>query len=62
MFACVVLCYPQEKKGKISTSELRHVLTNIGEKLSPEEIEDLTKEADPQGKGFIVQDEFVKVR
>lgn len=53
--------FDKEGKGRISTTELRHVLSNIGEKLSPDEINDLTKEADPENRGFILQAEFVKM-
>lgn len=52
----------QENKGSISVAELRHVLSNIGEKLSPDELEELTKEADPEKKGRIEYDAFIKVR
>jgi hypothetical protein len=48
-------------KGFISVQELGHVLSNIGEKLSAAEIADLTKEADPEGKGIVQYEEFVKV-
>ncbi len=48
---------PQEGKGFISTAELRHVLGNIGESLSPTELDDLCKEADPQGTGKIMFEE-----
>lgn len=53
--------FDKDNKGFISISELRHVLTNIGEKLSPDEIDDLTKEADPEGKGRVGYDEFIKM-
>lgn len=43
----------QDNKGTISTKELRHVLSSIGEKLSPKELDELTKEADPEGKGTV---------
>ncbi len=46
----------------IAVAELKHVLTNIGEKLSPEEIDNLVKEADPEGKGQVAADDFIKVR
>lgn len=49
-------------KGFISVAELGHVLSNIGEKLSPDELADLTKEADPEGKGIVQYEHFVKVR
>ena len=39
--------------GFISASELRHVMTNLGEKLSDEEVEDMIKEADLDGDGLV---------
>uniref|UniRef100_V5HR66 Putative calmodulin-b n=1 Tax=Ixodes ricinus TaxID=34613 RepID=V5HR66_IXORI len=45
--------------GFISASELRHVMTNLGEKLTDEEVEDMIKEADLDGDGLVNYDEFV---
>lgn len=39
--------------GFISASELRHVMTNLGEKLTDEEVEDMIKEADLDGDGLV---------
>ncbi|PRD23089.1 UNVERIFIED_CONTAM: Calmodulin [Trichonephila clavipes] len=39
--------------GFISPSELRQVMTNLGEKLSDEEVEDMIKEADLDGDGLV---------
>lgn len=33
--------------------ELRHVMTNLGEKLSEEEVDDMIKEADLDGDGMV---------
>lgn len=49
--------FDREGKGFISTAELKHVLGNIGEALSPAELEDLCKEADPNGSGKIMFEE-----
>lgn len=48
--------------GFISAAELRHVMTNLGEKLSDSEVEEMIREADVDGDGQINYDEFVKVR
>mmetsp|Transcript_4993 Transcript_4993/g.10775 ORF Transcript_4993/g.10775 Transcript_4993/m.10775 type:complete len:150 (-) Transcript_4993:2102-2551(-) len=53
--------FDKDSKGFISISELKHVLSNIGEKLSPEEMDDLVKEADPTSSGKVVYEEFVKM-
>lgn len=39
--------------GFISSSELRHVMTNLGEKLTDEEVEDMIREADLDGDGLV---------
>ncbi|GFR41970.1 hypothetical protein Agub_g2770 [Astrephomene gubernaculifera] len=48
-------------QGFISTGELRHVLTSVGEKLSPEEISEMIAEADPEKSGKVMYDTFIKV-
>lgn len=39
--------------GFISASELRHVMTTLGEQLSDDEVENMIKEADVDGDGMI---------
>ncbi|GIL63678.1 hypothetical protein Vafri_17700 [Volvox africanus] len=48
-------------QGFVSRAELKHVLTCVGEKLSPTEIEELLNEADPEGTGKVVYDDFIRV-
>lgn len=47
--------------GFISAAELRHVMTNLGEKLTDEEVNEMIKEADLDGDGQINYEEFVKM-
>lgn len=47
--------------GFISAAELRHVMTNLGEKLTDEEVDEMLKEADVDGDGRINYEEFVKL-
>lgn len=47
--------------GSIATSELKHVLTSVGEKLSPEEIAEMIAEADPDKSGKVLYDNFIKM-
>lgn len=47
--------------GYISASELRHVMTTLGEKLSDEEVEEMIREADIDGDGKVNYQEFVKM-
>lgn len=47
--------------GLISSSELRHVMTSLGDKLSDEEVDDMLKEADHNGNGMVNYVEFVAI-
>ena len=51
LICAVILCY--------SLQELRFVMTK-GEKLKEEEINDLIREADVNGDGYIDYEEFVR--
>jgi calmodulin len=53
--------FDKDQRGFIEAKELRHVLTNIGEKLSAPEMEDMIKEADPDNDGRIQYEEFVRM-
>lgn len=59
----VIYCRVFDKNGDglISSSELRHVMTSLGEKLSDEEVEDMLKEADLDGDGMVNYIEFVGI-
>jgi calmodulin len=45
----------------ISALELKYVLANTGEKLSEEEIEEIIRETDTDGDGFIDYREFIRI-
>lgn len=53
--------FDKDGNGFISAAELRHVMTNLGEKLSDNEVDEMIREADVDGDGQINYDEFVKV-
>ncbi|XP_059616245.1 calmodulin-A-like isoform X3 [Phlebotomus argentipes] len=53
--------FDKNNDGLISSSELRHVMTNLGEKLSEEEVDDMIKEADLDGDGMVNYNEFVMI-
>lgn len=49
--------YDREGNGVITVDALKLVLGDIGEALSPEELDALCNEADPSGSGMVVFDE-----
>lgn len=42
-------------------TQLRHVMTNLGEKLTDEEVDEMIREADIDGDGQVCYEEFVKM-
>lgn len=49
-------------KGSMAlAAEIRHVMTNLGEKLTDEEVEEMVREADVDGDRQINYEEFVKI-
>ncbi|KAG9048783.1 Calmodulin [Tulasnella sp. UAMH 9824] len=53
--------FDKDGNGYISAAELRHVMTNLGEKLSETEVDEMIREADVDGDGQINYEEFVKM-
>jgi len=53
--------FDKDGNGYISAAELRHVMTNLGEKLTDSEVDEMIREADIDGDGQINYDEFVKM-
>ncbi|OMH81054.1 Calmodulin [Zancudomyces culisetae] len=53
--------FDKDGAGFIPISELRHIMTSLGEKLSEEEVEEMLKEADIYGDGKVYYDQFVKL-
>jgi calmodulin len=51
--------FDKDGNGYVSPAELRHVLGNIGEKLTDDEIDEMIREADVDGDGSINYEEFV---
>jgi len=50
-----------DKNGEISVDELRVVLTTLGEKLTPQECQEIIEIADEDRDGVISAREFVKL-
>merc|ERR1712174_176935 len=53
--------FDKDGNGLISAAELRHIMTNLGEKLTDEEVDEMIGEADIDGDGQINYEEFVKM-
>lgn len=53
--------FDKDQNGYISAAELRHVMINLGEKLTEEEVEMMIKEADTDGDGQVNYEEFVRM-
>lgn len=53
--------FDRDGNGFISASELRHVMTNLGEKISDEELDEMVREADIDSDGKINIEDFVKM-
>merc|ERR1711998_686546 len=53
--------FDKDGSGCISAAELRHIMTNLGEKLTDEEIGEMIREADIDGNGQINYEECIKM-
>jgi hypothetical protein len=53
--------FDRDGNGFVSAAELRHVMKNLGEKLTDEEVAEMARQADVDGDGRIEYDEFVKM-
>uniref|UniRef100_A0A0B7A229 EF-hand domain-containing protein n=1 Tax=Arion vulgaris TaxID=1028688 RepID=A0A0B7A229_9EUPU len=53
--------FDKDGNGLISAVEIRHILCNLGEKLSDEEVDEMIREADITGDGHINYEEFLKI-
>ncbi|KAF8625665.1 hypothetical protein AX15_005244 [Amanita polypyramis BW_CC] len=52
--------FDKDGNGFISAAELRHVMTNLGERLSDSEVDEMIREADVDGDGQINYDALCK--
>lgn len=53
--------FDKDGNGYISAAELRHVMTNLGEKLTDEEVDEMIREADFHGDGQVNYEGFVQM-
>ena len=52
--------FDKDGSGYISSTELRHIMTNLGEKLADEEADEMIREADVNNEGRINYEDFAK--
>ena len=45
--------FDRDGNGSISAAELRHVMTNLGEDCTEEEVDEMIREADANGDGEV---------
>jgi len=53
--------FDRDGTGMISAAELRHVMTNIGEKLSDQEVDEMIREIDVDHDGQIAYEDMVRL-
>merc|ERR1719469_214603 len=54
------LVFDRDKSGSVSASELKHVMNNLGEQVTNEEVEEMIREADADGDGELSFDDFLQ--
>jgi len=58
-YLCFWQVFDRDGNGFISRAELSHVMRNIGENLSEDDLNEMISEADRNGDGLIDYQEFV---
>lgn len=53
--------FDRDGNGLINAAELKHVMTNLGEALTPQEVDDMIREADVNEDGYVNYAEFVRL-
>eukprot|EP01132_Coremiostelium_polycephalum_P011816 gene11816-14453_t len=52
--------FDKDGKGLVGASELRHILTNLGDRLNEDQVEEMLKQAVGAGDGAISYEPFVR--
>ncbi|XP_063507950.1 calmodulin-1-like [Pongo pygmaeus] len=53
--------FEQDGHGSISAAEFHHLMTNLGEKLTDEEVDEIIREADTDSDGQVNYEEFIQM-
>jgi Ca2+-binding EF-hand superfamily protein len=53
--------FDRNGNGFISAAEMRHVMSNLGEKITDEEMDEMLREADVDGDGDVNYEEFIRM-
>mmetsp|Transcript_118251 Transcript_118251/g.295062 ORF Transcript_118251/g.295062 Transcript_118251/m.295062 type:complete len:166 (-) Transcript_118251:70-567(-) len=52
------MVFDRDKSGSVSAGELKHVMNNLGEQVTNEEVEEMIREADADGDGELSFEDF----
>ena len=55
---CLKQVFDRDKSGSVTASELKHVMNNLGEQVTDEEVEEMIREADADGDGELSFEDF----
>lgn len=53
--------FDQEGKGYLTADDIRRVADELGERITPEEIQSMIEEFDMDGDGAIGRDDFLEI-
>ena len=53
--------FDKEGNGSIASIDLKHLMTTLGDKITEEEIDEMLRDADIDGDGYINYEEFVRM-
>merc|ERR1719456_1925913 len=54
------MVFDRDKSGSVTASELKHVMNNLGEQVTDEEVEEMIREADADQDGELSFDDFLQ--